>query len=103
MRDDLLLREEAVGLDTRLVARRLRAVFAVLAAAPAAPVHDGAQIDMVAAELPLKAVCPLLEVFERSFEEQRPVGVASKTIARDDLLCKFCDISFAHTKIPALS
>ena len=103
VRDDLLLREEAVGLDTCLMARRLCAVFAVLAAAPAAPVDDGAQVDMVAAELPLKPVCPLLELVERSFEEQRSVGVASQTIARDDLLGKFCDISFAHTKIPALS
>ena len=103
VRDDLLLREKVVGVNARLVTPRLRTVFAVLAAAPAAPVDNRAQIDVIAAKMLLETVCPLAELLDRRIHKDRAIIRTADTIARDDLLRQFIYTIFAHKKIPALS
>ena len=103
MRNDLLLREKAVGIDTCLVACCLRAIFAVLPAAPAAPVDNRTQVDVVAAEVLLQTVRPLAQLLDRRIHKDGAVVCTADTIPRDDLLRQFVDTIYAHKKIPALS
>ena len=67
--DDFLLRQEAVLVDARMVAGRLRAVFAVLAAASRAAVDNGAKVDMLAAEMSLQPAGAFLQFLQGSGEE----------------------------------
>ena len=83
---DRLLGQEAVLLDARVVAGRLRAVLAVLAAAAAAPVDDRTEVDVLAAEVVLQQAGALLQISERCLEEQREVIPALDAVARDDFL-----------------
>ena len=98
---DLLLREESVGIDARLMAGCLRAVFAVLSAAPAASVDDRTQIDMIPAELLLQTICLLAQLFERRVHKDGTIICGTETIACNDLVGKFCHTTFSHKKIPA--
>ena len=70
MREDRLFGQEAVLLDARVVAGRLCAVLAVLAAAAAAAVDDRAEVDVLAAEVVLQQAGTLLQLSERRLEEQ---------------------------------
>ena len=101
VRDDLLLREKVVGVNARFVTPRLRTVFAVLAAAPAAPVDNCAQVDMIAAELFLQAICPLAQFLDRRVHKDGAVVLAAHAVARDNLSGELCNTMFAHKKIPA--
>ena len=86
VREDRLLGQEAVLLDARVVAGRLRAVLAVLAAVAAAPVDDRAEVDGFAAEVVLQQAGALLQLGERRLEEQREVIPALDAVARNDFL-----------------
>ena len=96
VRDQILLCHKVIGIDTCLVPSRLCTVFAVLAASPAAPVDDRAQIDVIAAEMLLETVCPLAEILDRRIHKDGAIIFAADAIARDDLLREFCNTMFAH-------
>ena len=103
VRDQIRLCHKVIGIDTCLVPPCLCTVFAVLAASPAAPVDDRAQIDVIAAKMLLETVCPLAELLDRRIHKDRAIIRTTDTIARDDLLRQFIYTIFAHKKIPALS
>ncbi len=68
--ENLFPRQKSVFVDPRVVALRLGAVLAVLAAAPAAPVDDGTQVHQVAAEPFLQFSCLIEQFFHVAMEEQ---------------------------------
>ena len=103
MRDQIRLSHKVIGIDTCLMPPRLCTVFAVLPTASAAPVDDRAQVDMIAAEMLLEAICSLAEFLNRRIHKDGTVVRAADTIARDDLLRQLIYTIFAHKKIPALS
>ena len=84
--DDFLFRQEAVLLDARVVAGGLCAVFAVLAAASAAPVDDCAEIDVVTAEMLLQAAGSLLQEGEGRREQEGQVVLSAQAASREDFV-----------------
>ena len=59
---DFFFRQEIVFATARMMTGRLRTVFTVFAAAAAAAVDDGAEVDVIAAKMALQYAWPLLAV-----------------------------------------
>ena len=102
MSDQLIPCKEGVGIDARLMASRLRAVFAVLSTAAAAAVNDRAQINVIAAELFLEAICSFAQLLDRRVHKDRAVILTGEAISCNNAVGKLSNTAFAHKKIPAL-
>ena len=103
VRNQIRLRHKVIGIDTCLVPSCLCTVFTVLPTTSAAPVDNGAQVDVIAAEMFLETICPLAEFLDRRIHKNGAVVRTADTIAGNDLLRQFIYTIFAHKKIPALS
>ena len=67
---DFFFRQEIVFIAARMVTSRLGAVFTVFAAAAAAAVDDGTEVDVVAAEMALQYAGPLFQFIQRCRQEE---------------------------------
>lgn len=76
---------EAIYVTVCVVARRLGAVPAIFAAASAAGVDDGAEVDVVANVAFANHVSGLAEFFKSAIEKPRKVAVSVEQPAFDDL------------------
>ena len=57
---------------------------------------------MAAAEMFLQTMGSLAQFLNRCIHKDRPIIISTDAVARNNLLCEFCNTVFSHEKIPAL-